>query len=344
MADKNAAVIAKARSKYGKMLSRNDYMTLISKGSVAGVISALRVHPSFSEDFANTADVMSHRGQFEQLLRKRTFRIFTELSKFGFANSNSFYMYLIKREEISQIISAAMFISAGVYEYFIYTFPVFFKKYCSFDIEALANVRSFSELLLALRETPYYDVLAPLSQYGKVFPQIREIETALGRYFNKWLVNSINKEFDGDEQKELRLAVMRTSDMFNLKLCYRLKGLFKLSTEAVMENHIPVYCRFNKENMEELLTRADTEPILPLILKHPYFRRCQNIIDDDFESAVDTSNLIYYKDRIYLSQYDSVILYSFMELLDNENKNLTKIIEGLRYSLPPAEIEKMLII
>ncbi len=344
MADGSAAVIAKIRSKYGNMLKRSDYLNLISKGSVSGVIDALGTYPAFKAEFDLEPEHLSHRGQLEQLLRKRVFRIYTELCRFNSSNFGSFYSYLVKREEISQIISAAMFTSAGVYEYFIFRFPVFFKQYSSFDLMSLANLRSFSDLLTALKGTPYYDVLAPLSQYGKVFPQIREIETALGEYFNKWLCGSIKNEFSGDERNELKKVVMRTSDMFNLKLCYRFKGLFKLSTQSIMENHIPVYLRFSKDDMEELLTAADSEPILPLILKHPYFKRCPDDATESFESAVDTSNLFYYRDRIYMSRYDSVILYSFMELLDNENKNLTKIIEGLRYSLPPSEIEKMLII
>ena len=65
---------------------------------------------------------------------------------------------------------------------------------------------------------------------------------------------------------------------------------------------------------------------------------------EKYDRAVNMANESFYRDKLFLSQYSSVIFYSFMELLDIENKNITTIIEGLRYSLEPSEIEKMLII
>lgn len=132
--------------------------------------------------------------------------------------------------------------------------------------------------------------------------------------------------------------------MYNIKICYRLKGLFKMSTEDVVAHTLPFCDRFDKKTMEQILMKADNEPILPLLLKLPYFKDINEEQATDIETAVYTSNKRYYDAKLALSQCDSTVIYSLTELLQIENRNLTTVIEGVRYSLEPSQIEKMLIL
>ena len=76
----------------------------------------------------------------------------------------------------------------------------------------------------------------------------------------------------GSERTEVEKCIRRRCDMYNIKICYRLKGLFKMSTEDVVAHTLPFCDRFDKKTMEQILTKADNEPILPLLLKLPYFK------------------------------------------------------------------------
>ena len=112
-----------------------------------------------------------------------------------------------------------------------------------------------------------------------------------------------------------------------------------------MVAHTLPFCdRFDKKTMEQILTKADNEPILPLLLKLPYFKDINEEQATDIETAVYTSNKRYYDAKLALSQCDSTVIYSLTELLQIENRNLTTVIEGVRYSLEPSQIEKMLIL
>ncbi len=340
----SAAVIAKARSKYGKTLTLSDYKSLMVKNDVNDIVTALKAYPDFKKELASISDTAVRRGQAEEMMNKRLFRIYMDLCRFKFGKKGGFYYYLVKQEEVKQIISAAMYISADAYETFILSFPVFLTEYCSFDIMALTKARSFGEMLIALKGTPYYDILKALPVDGGRFPQIRSIERALGMYYQTWLLDTVKKEFSGSERDEIEKCILRGCDIYNLKLCYRLKGLFKLSNDDVMSCRIPYHYRFSEKNMSELLEKADSEPVLPLILRHPYFKSCRDIEGIDFETAVKKANQRFFSEKLTLSQYDSVVMYSLMELLAIENANLTTVIEGVRYSLASEEIEKMLII
>ncbi|MFR4023555.1 MAG: hypothetical protein ACLTZI_11655 [[Eubacterium] siraeum] len=47
----SAAVIAKARAKYGGLLGLDEYKTLISKANVGEIVAQLKTYGDFCEDF-----------------------------------------------------------------------------------------------------------------------------------------------------------------------------------------------------------------------------------------------------------------------------------------------------
>lgn len=340
----SSAVVAKARCKYGKMLTLSDYKLLAGKNDISYVVATLKTLPGYKKHFSDVSDNSVRRNFAEQLLYKWLFGNYIELCRFKFQKKNGFFRYLIKREEIAQIIKAIMYISAGEYENFILYFPMFLEKHSEVNFVELLKARTFKEVLATLNGTPYYKVLKPLLSDGALFPEIRKVETIMGAHFHEWLTTIIKKEFKGKEREEIERCVLHSADIYNMKLCYRFKGLFKMSNEEVMKNHLPYHYRFSKKDMEKLLERPDTESVDALIRKHSYFKSCKGREDLDFESAVSYSNLNFFRERLMLSQYDSVALFSLAELMTIELNNVTTIIEGIRYSIPSSEIEKMLIL
>lgn len=340
----SSAVVAKARCKYGKMLTLSDYRQLAGKSDVSYVVAALKTLPGHKKYFSEVTESAVRRNLAEQLLYKWMIGNYTELCHFKFQQKNGFFRYLFKREEIAQIIKAIMYISAGEHENFILYFPMFLQKYSEVNFMELVKARTFKEIVTFLEGTPYYKVLKPLIPEGALFPEIRMVETVMGHHFHDWLTTIIKKEFHGKEREEIEKCVLHSADIYNMKLCYRLKGIYKMPNEQVMDNYLPYHYRFSERDMKAMLEKSDSEPIEGLIRKHPYFRHSKDIENADFETAVAYSNLHFFKDRLMLSQYDSVVLFSLVELMAIELSNLTTIIEGIRYSIPSAEIEKMLII
>lgn len=340
----STAVVAKARCKYGKMLTLSDYRQLAAKNDVSYVVAALKTLPGYKKYFSDVTDSSVRRNQAEQLLYKWMLGNYTDLCNFKFRQKNGFFRYLLKREEIAQIIKAIMYISAGEHENFILYFPMFLQKYSEVKFMELVKARTFKEVLAHLEGTAYYKVLKPLLPEGALFPEIRAVETVMGYHFHEWLTTTIKKEFSGKEREEVEKCVLHSADIYNMRLCYRLKGIFKMTNEEVMNNHLPYHSRFSEKDMRKLLEKSDSEPIEALIRKHPYFKGSADKENADFETMVSQSKLDFFRKKLMLSQYDSVVLFSFAELMAIEISNLTTIIEGIRYSIPSAEIEKMLII
>lgn len=198
----SAAVIAKARAKYGGLLGLDEYKTLISKANVGEIVAQLKTYGDFCEDFS-AVDNTVRRSQAERLMEKRLFRIYDELRKFCPGSKNKFYDFLLIQEEIKQIINAAMYIGAGVYDLFIPGFPGYLTNICSYDILALSKARTFDEILDVLKGTPYYDVLAPLSDGTKAFPPIVSVDYELTKYLYTTLFSRIKKDMSGSERTEV---------------------------------------------------------------------------------------------------------------------------------------------
>ncbi len=343
MAAGQAAIIAKALSKHGKFLKLDDYKTLISGNDVNDIVSLLQQYPDFKKDFMTVSDSTFRRSRAEQIMNKRIFRIYTEMLNFKSAQKDGFYSFYLKQEEIKQIINAAMYTGAGVHDLFILNLPPHLADNCSFDVMELSQARSYGDILKSLRGTAYYDVLSPLASENGSFPSIMRIDYELTKYLYGFLLKSVKKEFPKSEQEEIRKCILRRCDMYNIKLCYRLRGLFDMGEEQVLANLLPYHYRFDKSRISEVLSKQGGD-ILPMLLKLPYFKCCSDDENIDIETAVNLSNLHYYGERLRLSKSDAVVLYSLIELLQIENRNLTVVIEGVRYSLQPHEIEKMLIL
>lgn len=345
MSANSAALIAKAHCKLGQFLTESDYKLLMAKSNVSEIVSVLKNYPSFSDDFASVSTTSIRRKQTEEIIQKRIFRIYQRLKRFKQGTGDTFYDYPIKNAEIGQIIAACMYLNAGVRDLFILQYPVYLDSIICFDLMRLSQATSFSDVLQVLKDTPYYEVLKPLSEglSGNAFPDIKDIEFALTSYFYQWLDLRLKKDFSGKQRDELKKCCMRAADYHNIRLCYRYKGLFKMSGEQVMKYRIPYHLNFSKADMEQLLIDSDREDILGLILKLKYFKGYTKD-NCDFQLMIKQTNYNYYCSLIRISQYDSVVLFSLMGLLQTETENLITVIEGVRYSLPPSEIMSMLIV
>lgn len=344
MSADSAAVIAKARCKYGRFLTESDYKTLMSKNDVSDIVSVLRTYPTFSGDFASVSGTSVRRAQAEEIINRRILRIYNELRRFKFGKKDGFYYFPIKRAEIKQIIGAAMFIGAGVQDMFVLQYPVYLNEYSSFDLLALSKARNYADMLDILRYTSYYDVLKSIEAPGGAFPDVKVLESALCCHYFDWILDCINKEFSGRQRDEIKKCFLRSCDMYNISLCYRFKGLFKMASEDVLKYRIPHQLRFSEKDMEQLLLSSENAVISSLIMKMPYFRKYIDVWGNDFELVQKASNLDFYSSKLRLSQFDSVVLYSLLGLIEIETDNITAVIEGVRYSVPESDISQMLIL
>ncbi|MCM1054922.1 MAG: V-type ATPase subunit [Bacteroides sp.] len=336
------AIIAKAKSIYGKQLTRYDYNNLVHRNGISGVVAYLKDTERYRGVFRNTNETQIHRGQVEQMLSKEVFELYFRLCRFMSADKNSFCSYLIKETEVKQIISALMYIKARSADGYLLEMPAYLMDYLSFDMMKLSKAENYDQLLEVLTDTPYYKVLKPILTDGGS-RDLEECAVALYAWYIRWAFKAIERSYKDEEAKELKEIFTRQSDLSNIMLCYRKRSLFSEDTETIKKSLRSAYYRVTPAMLDEILSRPDADKELLALLKRIYFKDRIDCDPENLEISIRRYNYNYYKKQLSFTSNGTMALYALMGLCEVERSNLQKIIEGARYGRSPAETEQLLI-
>ena len=335
------AIIAKAKSIYGKRLTSEDYNNLLHRGGVSGVVAYLKTTERYRSTFANVNETQIHRGQVEQLLSKELFELYRKLCKFMTADKSSFCHYKIKELEIRQIVAVLTYIKARAADEYIIEMPAYIMGHLSFDLMKLSKAKDFREIPDVLIDTPYYKVIKPY--LTAPVTDINECAVALYAWYIKWAFKAIDKEYKGAQAKSLKEIFLRQADLSNIMMCYRKKSLFNEDAEEIKKSLNSYHYLVTPELLDGILSQPDADKRLLALLKKVYFKNKVECDPQNLETAVRKYRYSYYKKQLSFSRNGTIALYSLMCLCEIERNNLQTIIESARYNRAPEETEKLLV-
>lgn len=340
------AIMTKAMSMYGRRLTEEHYMELLHKKSVAEIAAYLLASPGYGKALSGIQPTAIHRGQLELMLRKERFSRYLRLIHYDHAGSKSYYHYLIYEIEIEQILQMVRQLNAGSPQDYITQYPAYLQhNSMRFDMMNLAKVRTFDELLAVLAPTPY----------GKLIMQCRPIvgeqinytkcEVILSSYYYKYMENLIDTSFRGKTRAHLHDIFQTHLELINIGNIYRLKKFFpETPSEIVAKSILPVWKRIPQAELDRIIGAPTAEAFLEEVASSPYSKF---VGSDDFTFIeYSTDRIDCHMSRRYLRfGTDAPTAFTaYMSMCRIELANLTRIIEGVRYGLAPAEIKKMLIL
>lgn len=334
------AIIAKARCIHGKMLTENEYATLLQRRTVGDAVAYLAGTEHYKA-FMHGVDVTDmHRGQFEELMQKYSFENYIRLKKFSGMGRNAFASFQVKKLELQQVLKALVFIREHSPESIIVSIPMYLQGYTDFNLLTLATATTEDELLRVIEETSYYSVLK------KAFAEnssTNRCTAILNAYYIRWAFKAINANFKGSEAAELKNLFLLDADLTNIMLCYRLNKYFGAGIDAITEVMTPYHYRFNAATIDDVLGRPNADEELVKLLESRYFKKGQ-ADRENLETEIQRYKYRQAKKCLALSTNGMAVLYLLVTLFDIERTNLQKTIEGIRYNVPPSEIEKILVL
>lgn len=342
------ATLAKMHAIYGKRLKSEDYSAMLSCTTVADAAGYIKHNTYLRRLFADIDTDTIHRGNLENILRRSLMEIYVKLIRFE-KIGGEFYNYKIIKTEIDEILICILHLNAGTTDH-ITTLPIYMNKYTSFDLMELAQVRSFTELMSLVAKTPYYDILKEFA------PEIHEdgstehidyagAELKLRTYYGNRLLESLSA-FDKAAQKELREFIGTQFDIINIINAYRMIRYFGMETGKVKSRMIPIYTRIPEKKLNELFS-AESEKDFLEKFSRTYYGRV--VAEEGYDIHDPETSLLRYRlraaKRVFSrAQSAPVAFYTFNYLQEIEIKNIIRIIEGIRYSLPSKEIAELLLV
>ena len=343
MSTTSFAVLAKARSKYGKHLTERDYASILACQSVAEVMVYLKSHTHYASALAEVNERDVHRGRLEMLLRQDQFYEFDSLCRYDSSMSEGFSKYVVEKTEVEQIIRFLILLNSNSTEKFIFQFPAFFAKHTSLDINKLANARDYDEFLSALSGSVYYDILQIYKPDSKGMLPVSDMENKLYAYVLGNLLELIKKKAKGTERQELLQMFYTINDYALFSKILRLKKYYNLSPEVIRTNLLPEYCDLSPKIIDKMCAADSSAEVFKIMQS----RGCGRLINKiGYTYASDISPRVQYrlaKKNIHFSNNPSVVMISYMFLSETELMNIICLIEGIRYQLDTKIIQSLLI-
>ncbi|MGN0601612.1 MAG: V0D/AC39 family V-type ATPase subunit [Oscillospiraceae bacterium] len=336
------ATVAKIHAVHGKMLTKENYHEMTGKRSVAELAEYLKKSPRFKEALADIDPNTIHRGFLEELLKKSNFDIYVRLCKFQRLDSTPFYNFLIQKIEVEQIIEAVNRINTHVVNDSIANVPMYARKRSKLDLLKLGAVDSEEQLREVLKGTPYDKLLSklPVDENGGI--DYGECERLLITFYYSRLIKYVEDNFLNKDVQQLKKIIFAEVDVINIVNAYRKKAFFGYNAQQIKAEEIP-FTRIGKRRMNSLYEKETAEQMLEMLKKMSYGKD-EFVSDEYIEIRFQTFLCSMMKHVVARSCSAPVVIYAFMKLCDIEVKNIIHIIEGIRYEVDPAYIEKNLIV
>lgn len=335
----NNAITAKARAVHGKFLTKDDYTNLLHRGSIPAAIAYLKTKPMYRSAFIDTDEAAIHRRQAEEIIKKNVFDNYIRISGFSSSGKDGIMSFLAKQLEAEQLIKAVSAVAHGTQSGFVTAFPDHISEYVCYDPLKLAEAKDLAELSDLLTGTMYHKPLKELMTAQQ--PDVNKIITTINVCYIKWAFAQIDKSAKGKAREEVKSFFLRKVDADNLMMCYRMIRSFGYEPDRINELMIPYHRKLKPKDIDAALKTIDpVSAVRDLFVKA---RISTKHVSDIPEINVGLEDHRYFRHRLAVSTNEIESLYALMMLFKDESTNLCRIIEGIRYGLPPEETEKYLI-
>ena len=341
MALSSNALCAKAKAMYGYRIGEQGYSDLCRKQTLGEMVTYLKSQTKYCGVLQDVNVRNVHRRQLEAALSKEYFERCARLMKYAPKKHHDFYNQKVIGIEVQLIVDKVVSIKEKDQASFSLEIPDYLASKMSFNIYGLINVDNYKDLILYLRDTRYYKILADFDFTTPI--DINALERQMKSLYYSTYVAAIKKNFKGKKQKEL-LDVLSTSiELINITKIYRFKKYFIESNETIRDSLYLEHCRMSKGMLDSLIEARDVKEMLELLANSKY----KLYIGDR-----DYAYIEYYVEEIKYNiakrymrfSSDAPLVYLTYSILQKvEVDNLKHIIEGIRYNRDASSIEEMLI-
>ena len=331
-------ILTKARAMYGNRIRKEDYDNLMACKSVTQIASYLKNNTHYGSVLFSIDDKTIHRGHLEAIIKTKIFEDCEKLLRYEISTGNSFSKYLIARTEIKQIVRSLALMAGGKSEDYIFSMPVYFNKFTKINLAELSNAKNYDEFLSALGKSHYRELLKKHHPESGKAIDIQKVECELYNYLYETFLNGIKGTANKQVKEQLWSIVSDHIDYGNFIRIYRSKKMGLQPDESIIIN----YGNLKKKYLDQMMDAQNEKEVFEIMSSTNQGKRLHKI-DYNYIDEIQY-RMLYDKCRksIRMSTDPSVVMLSYIFLMQIELSNVISIIEGVRYNLKRAEIEDLL--
>lgn len=326
---KYPSINAKLKGMYAKRLKNDDLQDLAKQNNLKSAVAILKNKSSSLNVLSEDSD----REQIEKVLNGEIIYDIEKIVKYLDKNDTQIFNLLISKYEI-RCIKRAIKLLYSKNEYDenikIWTNTIFT------DLKGLESIKNIDEFFKIINNTKYKKILKKYFENKDTEYSIFEIENELDKIYLKSIYNSAGNN------KNLKKMIGAKIDFTNILWIYRMKKYYNFSEDKIEKSIIDINYAL-KKNQILLLVKAKNIEELNEILKRTVY---SNIATDDIYEL--ECNMKKYLHGLYIKNFKSNLLsinciYSYLNLVELENKDIISIIEAVRYGIDKEKLLKKLI-
>lgn len=326
---KYPSINAKLKGMYAKRLKNDDLQDLAKQNNLKSAVAILKNKSSSLNVLSEDAD----REQIEKVLNGEIIYDIEKIVKYLDKNDTQIFNLLISKYEIRCIKKAIKLLySKNEYDenIKIWTNTIFT------DLKGLESIKSIDEFLKIINNTKYKKILKKYFENKDIEYSIFEIENELDKMYLKSIYNSAGNN------KNLKKMIGAKIDFTNILWIFRMKKYYNFSEDKIEKSIIDINYALKKNQILSLVKAKNIEELNEILKKTVY----SNIATDDIYEL--ECNMKKYLHGLYIKNFKSNLLsinciYSYLNLVELENKDIISIIEAVRYGIDKEKLLKKLI-
>jgi V/A-type H+-transporting ATPase subunit C len=333
---------AKIKGMRGQLLRDEDYETLARAKTVEEVALSLRGFKPYERAVSSLERQLPHRGMVEQKIISTLADDFRRIYRFIADDQSRRFLsaYFLKNEiRLLKQIMAAVRDKRDV-SFMLSDLDAFAAGKFDIDAAKLLSSRSVPDFIENLRGTGFHSVLAGGPEDGR---NSFDADTRLDIYYYVHLWRLQNTSLEQDNQEVLALINGAEIDMRNILWIYRMKIHYSLKRSDIYAHLIPVLFRLRREKLARMVEAPTADELRAAIAASPYGEALggpEEDLEQNYYTAM--SGLLRRQRQNNPDSLAPVVDYLFRKEL--EIKNITSLIEGVRYALRQADILRFLVL
>ncbi len=329
------SINTKLKAMYSKKLTLEDFSELSKQPDSEKALLFLKSKKDEFKFLSENADRIEIETQLDKNLIKDIQKIEGLLNK----NSKYYLKLFLSKYEIRCIksvfrkIYSRSILNEDLSNVEIWT-EIIFK-----EIRGLNNVTSFEEFLTLIKKTPYYQIFKKYEDSNIKEINIFEVENKLDiMYFKKMIEIAETKR-----NPILKDIIGSQIDLENIAWIYRTKKFYKFNEEEIWNTIIKYFYKISKDEIKLLINSSDYEEFENILQKTVY-KKLVTGNEENLEQMI--SKILYDKNKKIFknNMFNINFIYSYINIVDLENNDITNIIEGIRYNLSRTDILKKLVV
>lgn len=332
-----SGLATKIRAMKSNLIREEEYREIASFHSVPEVVSFLKRHSAYNEEFQNMDDASLHRGQVEMHLHHTLYKDFSKIYRFSNIKQRSFLSLYFTKYEVSLLKNCFRTIfNKNTVQLNQIGDPTLFENHFSFPVMKLNDSSSTEELIQNLKGSVYYEQLwVVLNNAGST---LFDYETALDMLYFKASWKTLHKYFSGKELSILSENFGSKIDMLNIQWIYRSKKYYKMTPADIYALIIPIQYKLKKEEITAMAESESIEALADAIRASYYGRHFQEASPSSLEKMYRSILNKIHQAAVRKYPYSVACVHSYLYSKENEVYKLTTALEGIRYGLSQDEI------